>query len=161
MSKSGLFAHFKSKEDLQLATIETADAIFEEVIVTPALRADPGVARLEAFADRFIAHLRDEVFPGGCFFASAAVELGPRPGPVRDRALQAVARWAGLLQAEVAEAQAKGELDPSLDAGQLAFELNAFLLLANAQFIAVGGELPLERAQRAFAERLSAARSGS
>jgi AcrR family transcriptional regulator len=136
MSKSGLFAHFKSKEELQLA-------------------------RLEAFADRFIAHLRDEVFPGGCFFASTAAELGPREGPVRDRAVQTLARWTGLIQAEVAEAQANGELDPSLDAGQLAFELNAYLLLANAQFIAMGGELPLERAQQAFAARLSAARSGS
>ena len=161
MSKSGLFAHFKSKEELQLATIETADEIFEDVIVTPALRADPGVARLEAFADRFIAHLRDEVFPGGCFFASTAAELGPREGPVRDRAVQTLFRWTGLIQAEVTEAQANGELDPSLDAGQLAFELNAYLLLANAQFIAMGGELPLERAQQAFAARLSAARSGS
>src|SRR5690242_20010784 len=76
MSKSGLFAHFKSKEELQLATIETADEIFEEVVITPALRADPGTPRLEAFAERFLAHLRDEVFPGGCFFASSAAELG-------------------------------------------------------------------------------------
>jgi AcrR family transcriptional regulator len=159
MSKSGLFAHFKSKEELQLATIAAADDIFEEVVVVPAMRADPGVPRLEAFADRFIAHLRDEVFPGGCFFASAAVELGPRQGPVRDSALAVLVRWSGLLHAEVAQAQADGEIDASLDAGQVAFELNAFLLLANAQFIAGGGaELPLERAQTAFATRLSAAR---
>jgi AcrR family transcriptional regulator len=159
MSKSGLFAHFRSKEELQLATIAAADDIFEDAIVTPAMRADPGVPRLEAFADRFIAHLRDEVFPGGCFFASAAAELGPRSGPVRDRALQALSRWNGLLHAEVAAAQAAGQLDPALDPGQLAFELNAYLLLANAQFISLQSELPLERAAVAYAARLSAARS--
>jgi AcrR family transcriptional regulator len=157
MSKSGLFAHFRSKEELQLATIAAADDIFEDVIVTPAMRADPGVARLEAFADRFLAHLRDEVFPGGCFFASAAAELGPRPGPVRDRALVALARWNGLLQAEVAAAQATRRLDPTLDAGQLAFELNAYLLLANAQFISMQSEIALERARVAYAARLEAA----
>jgi AcrR family transcriptional regulator len=158
MSKSGLFAHFKSKEELQLAAIAAAEEVYEEVVVAPARQADPGVARLRAYADRFLAHVRDSVFPGGCFFASAAAELDTRPGPVRDRAMKVVVHWAGLLVEEVAAAQAAGEIEPSLDPEQVAFELNAFLLLGNAQFIASGKELPLERAQRAFGARLEAAR---
>ena len=160
MSKSGLFAHFRSKEELQLATIATADDIFEEVVVAPALRADPGVARLQAFGTRFLEHVRDTVFPGGCFFASVAAELDTRPGPVRDRAMQVVMRWMQLLAGEIVVAQAAGELDPQLDPAQLAFELHAFLLLGNAQFVA-GDAASLERAERAFASRLSAARPGT
>ena len=158
MSKSGLFAHFRSKEELQLATVATADEIFDEVVVGPARQAPPGVARLTAYAERFVAHVRDAVFPGGCFFASAAAELDTRPGPVRDRALQVVGRWNGLLQREAADAQAAGELGASLDPAQLAFELNAFLLLGNAQFIATGDEAALERSMRAVTSRLQAAR---
>ena len=97
------------------------------------------------------------MFPGGCFFASVAAELDTRPGPVRDRAMQVVMRWSGLLQQEVAAAQAAGELDASLDPAQIGFELNAYLLLGNAQFVAGGDEIALERATRAFTARLEAA----
>jgi AcrR family transcriptional regulator len=158
MSKSGLFAHFKSKEELQLATIETADEIYERVVVEPAFRADPGVDRLRAFGDRFIAHVRDSVFPGGCFFASVAAEFDTRPGPVRDRALQIVSRWITLLRVEAAAAQAAGDLDSSIEAHQLAFELHAYLLLGNAQFLAGEDPAALDRAWRAYEWRLEAAR---
>jgi AcrR family transcriptional regulator len=158
MSKSGLFAHFKSKEELQLATIATADDIFERVVGEPAFRADPGVGRLRALGGGFIAHVRNSVFPGGCFFASVAAEFDTRPGPVRDRALQVVSRWMTLLGVEAAAGQAAGELDASLDPAQLAFELEAYLLLGNAQFLASGDPGALERAQRAFEWRLEAAR---
>ncbi|MFN8160909.1 MAG: TetR/AcrR family transcriptional regulator [Solirubrobacterales bacterium] len=160
MSKSGLFAHFGSKEELQLATIDTADRIYREVVVDPAREAEPGTARLLAYTDRFLAHVRDGVFPGGCFFASAAGELDTRPGPVRDRAMRSVNDWIELLVAEVSAAQEAGEVDPSLDPAQLAFELHAFMLLANMQFIATGEEAPLGRARRAVESRLAAAAPG-
>ena len=92
MSKSGLFAHFRSKEELQLATIETADAIFQAEVVNPALAAAPGIARLRALCEAFLDHLERGVFPGGCFFASVAAEIDTHPGPVRDGALRSPGR---------------------------------------------------------------------
>jgi AcrR family transcriptional regulator len=158
MSKSGLFAHFGSKEELQLATVDTAGSIFGEVVIEPARAAAPGAARLLAYTELFLAHVRDSVFPGGCFFASVATELDTRPGAVRDRAMAIVSQWLALLEAEVASAQQAGEVDPSLDAAQLAFELDAYMFLANTQFVVSGDREVLERAQRAVESRLAAAR---
>src|SRR5262245_59444850 len=107
MSKSGLFAHFRSKEELQLATIETAGVLFGEIVVQPALAAPTGLERLRQLVERFLRHIDDEVFPGGCFFASVAAELDTRPGPVRDRAMQAVVEWTELLEAAIRDAQAE------------------------------------------------------
>ena len=157
MSKSGLFAHFRSKEELQLATIDTASSIFTDVVIDPARTASSGVRRLTAYAERFLAHVRDSVFPGGCFFASVATELDTHPGPVRDRAMAMVNGWVALLEAEVIAAQNAGEIDASLDTAQVAFELNAYLFLANTQFVVSGDRLALERARRAVASRLAAA----
>lgn len=157
MSKSGLFAHFRSKEDLQLATVDTACGIYDEVVVHPALRERTGIGRLNALVERFLGHVEGAVFPGGCFFASVAAEVDTQPGPVRDRALAFVGEWFGTLRQAVADAQAEGALDPSEDPEQVAFEVNAFLLLANAQFVASGAPGALERARTAVARRLGAA----
>jgi AcrR family transcriptional regulator len=159
MSKSGLFAHFRSKEELQLATIETADLIFREEVVDPALAAPSGIERLEALCESFLAHLERGVFPGGCFFASVAAEIDTHPGPVRDRALMVVAEWFGHLVSAATAAQAEGALDPDGDAAQLAFELNAFLLMANAQYVATGDAVALDRARLAIDRRLQSERT--
>src|SRR4051794_29726931 len=87
MSKSGLFAHFRSKEELQLATIDAASAIFDELVIEPASDEAAGVPRLRAYVERFLDHVEEGVFPGGCFFVSAVGELGTHPGPVRDGAM--------------------------------------------------------------------------
>jgi AcrR family transcriptional regulator len=158
MSKSGLFAHFGSKEELQLATIAMASSIYEEVVVGPAQAAPPGLARLLAYSERFLEHVRDEVFPGGCFFASAAAELGTHPGRVRDEAMTIVNGWLALLHAEVVAGQEADEIDPKLDASQLVFELEAYLFLANTQFVASGDATALEHAHRAVESRLAAVR---
>ena len=150
MSKSGLFAHFGSKEDLQLATIDTACGIYREVVVAPALAAESGLARLRALAERFLEHVEESVFPGGCFFASVAAKVDTHPGPVRDLALEFVAEWFGTLRQAVVDAQAEGEIDPAEDADQVAFEVNAYLLLANAQFVANGDPRALNRARVAI-----------
>jgi AcrR family transcriptional regulator len=150
MSKSGLFAHFRSKEELQLATIDTADAIFRAEVVEPALDAPPGVARVRALCEAFLSHLARGVFPGGCFFASVAMEIDTHPGAVRDRALASVASWLGELEVAVSEAQAEKTIDPKASAAQIAFELDAFLLLANAQYVASGDPAALELGRRAI-----------
>ncbi len=159
MSKSGLFAHFGSKEELQLATIETASAIFTEEVIAPALAAETGLERLTQFAELFLRHVEGDVFPGGCFFASVASEMDTHPGPVRDVAIQVVAEWFGLLEAAVRDAQAEGTIDPTEDPAQLAFEVDAFLLLANAQFVVSRDAAPMKRARLALARRLELARA--
>ena len=102
ISKSGLFAHFGSKEELQLATIDAARAIYEELVIEPAGEAPAGVPRLRAYVERFLDHVEEGVFPGGCFFVSAVSELDTHPGPVRDGAMAFAQRWLALLAEEVA-----------------------------------------------------------
>ena len=156
MSKSGLFAHFGSKEELQLATIEAASAIFEELVVEPAAATRAGVPRLRAYTELFLAHVEEGVFPGGCFFISAVGELDARPGPVRDDAVAYSQRWLALLADEVAAAQAAGELDPAAAPPQIAFELHAFMVLGNMQFVASGSPAALDAVRRAIDTRLAA-----
>jgi AcrR family transcriptional regulator len=157
MSKSGLFAHFRSKEELQLATIDTAGQIYNEVVVVPAMAAPTAYERLRQLAENFLRHVEDDVFPGGCFFASVAAELDTREGPVRDRAMEVVAEWVQLLEATVREAQAEGAIDGAEDPEQLVFELESYLLLANAQYVVVRDRLALDRARLALDRRLTAA----
>jgi AcrR family transcriptional regulator len=161
MSKSGLFAHFGSKEELQLATVDAARAIFEELVVEPAGEMRAGVPRLRAYTQLFLAHVEEGVFPGGCFFISAVGELDARPGPVRDDAMAYSEHWLGLLAGEVAAGQAAGELDPDADPSQIAFELHAFMVLGNMQFVASGSPAALDAVRRAVEARLAAlAREG-
>jgi AcrR family transcriptional regulator len=157
MSKSGLFAHFGSKEDLQLATIETASTLFSEQVVKPASLAPTGLEQLQQLAENFLRHVEESVFPGGCFFASVAAEMDTHPGPVRDLAIQLTEDWLRQLETAVRAAQAEGAIEASEDAAQLAFELDAYLLLANAQFVARQESAPIERARRAIERRLSVA----
>ena len=153
MSKSGLFAHFGSKEQLQLATIETAEDIFQVEVLGPALE-DEGLARLEALCEGFLSHVDRQVFPGGCFFASAAAELDTRPGPVRDRIAAIYEEWSALLENSVRTAQERGELDPSMDPAQLTFELNAMLAEANGVFLLSGDPRAFDMARKGIADRL-------
>jgi AcrR family transcriptional regulator len=155
MSKSGLFAHFRSKQELQLATVEAASAIFEQEVIEPAAAAPPGVARLRAYVERFLGHVEDGVFPGGCFFVSAVSELDSHPGPVRDGAMAFSQQWLELLAGEVTAAQTAGELDPGADPPQIAFELNAYMVAGNMQFVATGDTSALDRVRRAVENRLA------
>jgi AcrR family transcriptional regulator len=152
MSKSGLYAHFKSKEELQLATIETAGEIFNAEVVAPGSAAPPGLPRLWALSEEFLAHLERGVFPGGCFFASVAAEVDTRPGPVRDRIFEVIGDWVGALTDAVAGAQAAGEIGPAEDAEQLAFEIDAMLLMANAAYVMEPSAEALERGRRGIAK---------
>jgi AcrR family transcriptional regulator len=158
MSKSGLFAHFGSKEELQLATIETAWDLFGELVIDPALAEPTGIERLVGLTENFLRHVEENVFPGGCFFASVVTEMDTRAGPVRDRALAALAGWLDRLTTAARDAQAEGAIAPGEDLDQLVFELESALLLANVQFVAGDGDLvALERARRSRDRRLALA----
>jgi AcrR family transcriptional regulator len=158
MSKSGLYAHFGSKQDLQLATIETADEIFHTEVIAPAEQATTPLAKLETLCERFLSHVERRVFPGGCFFASAAAELDTHPGPAHDRIAAFQLGWNGRLGGLVRDAQAAGELDDE-DPEQLAFELNAHLLMANTAFLLYDSPEAIARARTAIADRIARSRS--
>jgi AcrR family transcriptional regulator len=131
MSKSGLIAHFGSKEELQLAAVDAARDVFVAEIVQPARAAEPGLARLRAMLEAWLGYVERSVFRGGCFFAAASAEFDDRPGPVRDQLAALTGTWVRALQDEVREAQSRAQLDPALDAAQLVFELHAFVQEAN------------------------------
>jgi AcrR family transcriptional regulator len=148
MSKSGLYAHFKSKEELELATIETAAAIFESEVLQPAARAHAGTDRLGALVDAFLSHLERRVFPGGCFFAAVATELDTRPGPARDRVVEILDTWSSLFRQCILDAQAAGAIDPRAEVAQAAFEIQAMLLAGNFQFVMTNDPTRLAQARQ-------------
>ncbi|HEU5213712.1 MAG TPA: TetR/AcrR family transcriptional regulator [Gaiellaceae bacterium] len=158
MSKSGLFAHFGSKEDLKLATVDHAASVFVEEVIAPAREAPKGIARVWALCDHMIGYSERQVFPGGCFFASAAFEFNNRPGPVRDAIRDNLASWLSYLEHAVEQAQDLGELDARVDAGELAFELDALAQAANGQYQLFGDQAVFDRARRAIRERLESLR---
>ena len=161
MSKSGLYAHFGSKEELQLATIETAGKIFTKEVIAPAERAASPLAKLEVVCEQFLSHVERRVFPGGCFFASAAAEFDTHPGAVRERIAAFQHEWGDGLVRLVEGAQAAGELRPEEDAEQLAFELTAHLLMANTAFLLYNSPEAIDRGRAAVAARLALSRTGS
>lgn len=158
MSKSGLFAHFGSKEELQLATVEHAATVFVEEVIAPAREAPKGLARVWALCDHMIGYSERQVFPGGCFFASAAFEFNNRPGPVRDRIRDNLASWMSYLEHAVEQAQELGELDARVSTGELAFELDALAQAANSQYQIFRDATVFDRSRRAIRERLESLR---
>jgi AcrR family transcriptional regulator len=155
MSKSGLFAHFGSKEDLQLATIEAARKRYVNEVVAPAMESVSGITRLQALCESFLSYVERGVFPGGCFFAAAMAEFGGKtPGPVRDRIAECQDAWMTSLAAAAADARGKRELRADSDPGQLAFELEGSLLCANWYFYLYSDHTYLERARQAVRTRL-------
>ena len=148
MSKSGLYAHFKDKEELELAMIETAAVIFDRDVFQPAMTANGGTERLRAAADAYLSHLQHRVFPGGCFFAAVAAELDTRPGLARDRVFEVVGRWLSLLKQCLLEAQEIGEIDAKTEVDQAAFEIQAMLLAANFFFVMSNDPIHLAQARR-------------
>ena len=131
ISKSGLFAHFGAKEELQLATIRAARRIYADAVVAPAREAPAGLERIWAMTEAWLAYSQGRVFPGGCFFAKATHDFAGRPGKVRDALAAANAEWMEIVEETVEEARSLGDLVPSTDSRQLAFELNALYEGAN------------------------------
>jgi AcrR family transcriptional regulator len=159
MSKSGLFAHFGSKEELQLATVDHAAAMFVDEVIAPARPAPRGLARVWALCDRMVDYSERQVFPGGCFFACTSFEFNNRPGPVRDRIEEMIRSWLSYLEHAVQQAQEAGELDPKLGAREIAFQLDAFAQAANAQFQLFRDRRVFEEARRAIRDRIESLRA--
>lgn len=145
MSKSGLYAHFGSKEELQLATLRRARSVFTEEVLRPGLAEPSGRARLVGVCEAFLSYLERGVFPGGCFFAAAAAELGGRPGRLQMRVAAHQRRWLELLEYLVREAQDRGEVADDVDGAQAAFEINAVLVAANTALLLRGDPLAVAR----------------
>jgi len=131
LSKSGLFAHFSSKEGLQVATLDRAAELFSNVVVRPALKAPRGEPRLRALVERWLRWPIEVPQPGGCIFVQAAVELDDRPGPARERLVALQRAWLASLATAVRGAVAEGHFRKDVDAEQVAFELYGIMLSAH------------------------------
>jgi AcrR family transcriptional regulator len=158
MSKSGLFAHFGSKEELQLATVDHAAQLFVDEVIAPARAAPKGLPRVWALCDRMVDYAERQVFPGGCFFAATSFEFNNKPGPVRDRIEGMLRSWLSYLEHAVEQAQAAGELAAEPSAREIAFQLDAFAQASNAQFQLFRDRAVFEEARRAIRERLESLR---
>lgn len=154
MSKSGLFAHFGSKEDLQVATVEAARSIFIREVIRPSFEGEHGLVDLWHLCDTWLSYVESGVFRGGCFFAAVAAEFDSRPGPVRDRIAEIMKEWLATLRRAVADAQTAGELKSEVDPTQMAFEFNALELGANWAFQLYGDKQAFARARDAILESL-------
>ena len=161
MSKSGLYAHFGSKQELQLATVEEAGRIFQEEVAQPALAAPPGLAQLVAVCEAFFDYLQRRVFPGGCFFAAAALEMGTRPGPVKERVAALQSEFAALVRGFAATALEQHELPAREDPDRLAFELYGIMLAADTNFVLHDDPTVLKLARQIVRQRLGLGNGGN
>lgn len=148
MSKSGVFAHFGSKQELQLATIGAAAERFRTAVIDPTLGTADGGPRLRAMAEAYLAHLQASDYPGGCFWAATSAEYDDRPGPVRDAIAAALDTWLGELERQ---ARLAGAPDP----GRLAFELYAVVMGANSRYRMSGDRAVFGYARDAIARQLA------
>ena len=154
VSKSGLFAHFGSKQELQLETIDAASEIFEEHVWVPVADSEPGLVRLVALMSSWLEYFHDPPFSGGCFFSNAHHEFDSRSGPVHDRIAEQKQRWMDAIVAHVKSAQKRGQLRREIEPEQLAFELDAMGVLANSLWQLRRDELAFARAMTAIRNRL-------
>jgi AcrR family transcriptional regulator len=154
ISKSGLFAHFGSKEELQLAIVDEASRIFTEEVLRPGLKTAGGLGRVWAMCNAFLSYLEREVFPGGCFFEATVSEFDSKPGRVRDAVVEKRDYWVASLGRAIRAAKELGQIQPDVDADQIAWELSCLLVGANGSFVQNGGNVGLERARRAIRDRL-------
>lgn len=156
VSKGGVFAHFGSKEELQIATIRAASERFTDEVVLPALDAPDGLARLVELCDCWLDYSRSDVFPGGCFFFNVAAEYDAKPGRVRDEVAAARRTWLGALEAVIDSARRRGELDDTTDPAALAFEIDALGMAANMHAHLFDDPAVYERARASMLARLQA-----
>jgi|SRR5947209_2650132 len=150
MSKSGLVGRFGSKQQLQLAALDRAADVFRQTVYEPASPAAPGLARLNAICDAWVAYLHRPPFPGGCFLTTAMVEFDARSGPVNAAVKKVMRRWLAVLEREASTAIGSGELPAETDPKDVAFTINALAVGANCDFQLNRNPQSLERARRAM-----------
>ncbi|MFT2017096.1 TetR/AcrR family transcriptional regulator [Streptomyces sp. 796.1] len=154
LSKSGVFALFGSKEDLQLATVRAAIKVFLEHVVQPARDLPPGVERLWRVCTGWLTYSRERVFPGGCFFYSVSAEYDAREGKVHDTLAAARVNWISYLEQTVRDAQKAGQIAPDADVPQLIFEIVAMLEMSNAESVLHNEVTAYDMAAKAIVSRL-------
>ena len=149
MSKSGVFAHFGSREELQISVVREYHARFEQEVFYAALKAPRGLPRLRAMFANWMKRTSAEI-DSGCIYISGASELDDRPGPVRDALVESVSMWQAAVYRAVVQAKAEGHLRADADEGQVAFEIHGLILALHyeARFLRVPGSLA--RAQQGF-----------
>ena len=159
LSKSGLFAHFRSKEDLQLKLLEQAEALFKSEVIEPARAAPLGLPRLEALFERWLGWPGRAGLPGGCPFAAAAADFDDRDGPVRERLVASQREWIGILRKAVDDCVARGDLRPETDSAQLAFEIAGIYLMHHFASRLLRNAQATARARAAFDRLIAPARA--
>ncbi|MFJ7270061.1 TetR/AcrR family transcriptional regulator [Streptomyces sp. NPDC099050] len=170
LSKSGVFALFGSKEELQLATVQAARAVFVEQVVRPVRDEPAGLAKVWRLCESWLGYSGRRVFPGGCFFYSASAEFDSRPGPVHDEIAGIRTDWTRYIERLLDEARLAGgfrepagavdvavDVDVDVDVKQLAFEIMAMMELANAHSVLHEDTTAYDRAARGILARLRAA----
>ena len=160
MSKSGLFAHFRSKEQLQLQTLDRARMKFVDVVVRPALAAERGEPRLRALVEAWLGWTGQSL-EGGCIFVAAAAELDDQPGPLRDALVKNEQDWLELIANIAGTAIAEGEFQDGLDVDQFAFEVHSLMLGHQHATRLLHDPKAGERTRRAFESLVTASRRGS
>ena len=148
-SKSGVFAHFGSRDELQIAVVREYYRRFEAEVFAPAMRQARGLPRVRALFDNWLRHTSTEL-DSGCIFISGAVEFDDRPGPVRDALVTAASAWIEAMKRAVAQARQEGHLKAGVDESQVGFEIHGLILALHydARFLQQPGAL--ERARRGF-----------
>jgi len=160
MSKSGLFAHFGSKEDLQLLTLKQAQALFFEEVFAPALKQARGLPRLRAIFSNWLQWVKRDL-PGGCLMLAASAEYDDRPGAVRDLLVAGQRELRGAVAKAIRIAIDEGHLQPHTDPWQLTFELFGIVLATHHDFRLLGDARALERAGAALERLIEAHRAAA
>jgi AcrR family transcriptional regulator len=150
MSKSGLFAHFGSREDLQLAVLEHGAKLYADVVLMPALKVERGLPRLRALFERWLDWTLQTATPGGCIMISTAHEKDDRPGPIREAAVQMQRRGISVTERAVRLAVEEGHLRNDTDPEQIAFELLGIVLASHNHGRLLGDKEARRRALTAF-----------
>jgi AcrR family transcriptional regulator len=160
LSKSGLFAHFRSKEALQIQVLEHASQSFVERVVAPSLKQPRGEPRMRSLFDRWLQWDRDRTFPGGCVFVAAATELDDRPGLVRDRLVELQREWLDLLVVSFRKGIEAGHFAAPADPEQFAQDLYGVMLAYHHQSRLMKDPRAEARARQAFEQLLAQAAKG-
>ena len=156
MSKSGLFAHFGSKEDLQLATVEVARQIFIEKVTKPAVAAPKGMPRLWGLINQWLILVEKRVFSGGCFFSAASFEFDSKRGVVRDRIAAIMREWMDVLVRAVELTQKAGHISPKVNPTRLAYEIHGIAMGAHWAHQLLDDKQAYSRARATVLEKLRA-----
>jgi AcrR family transcriptional regulator len=157
MSKAGVFAHFGSKEELQIATLDAAGELFAERVTKAFEAAEPGLPQLLAVCTAWLDYIENNCFRGGCFFSAAASELDGRPGPVREHFVELIKAWLAALRIIVRDAIRAGHLQETTDPEPFILELYALVLGANWSRQLLGDKQAVKHMRAAMQSRLTAA----